>query len=101
MPMTEPLATFFNTTEHGSTAYFDGSTTAINVILDAEYVDPFDGDTASTRPEAMGRTVDFTSVENAIDKNLIIGTTTYRIRNARPDLSGDVLTLELERQGYL
>lgn len=103
--MTEPLSTFFDEDEHGTRAWFDGADTddndaAIIVIFDSEYVD-FGDDVASTNPTAMAQAADVTSLAYALDKDLVIGSTTYKIRNARPDLTGDILELELEQQGSL
>lgn len=99
MPMTEDATAFFNTDEFATAATFDSSTT-VNGIFDNEYID-FDDDVASSNPIFQCALSDVTSVANALDKDLVIGSTTYTIRNARPDLNGFTVILELEQQGSL
>ena len=99
MPMTEDATAFFQTTEFAIAATFDTSTT-VNGIFDSEYID-FNEQVATQRPIFTCALADVTSVANAIDKNLVIGSTTYIIRNARPDLNAFTVELDLEQQGTL
>ena len=99
MPMTEDATAFLQTTEFATAATFDTSTT-VNGILDTEYTE-FGEDVASTNPMFTCALADVTSVANAKDKNLVIGSITYVIRNPRPDPNGFMVDLELEQQGSL
>lgn len=92
MAFTEDLTPFFGTGDFGTAAVFahGTATSTANVIFDAAYADPLGIE--GSRPKAHGRTVDFPGVAHG-DK-LVLGTSTYDIREVRPDGSG-VTTLVL------
>lgn len=99
MESARDLAVFLNTDDHAVSATFDNLTT-VSVIFDNAYFLAGD-DIATTQPQAIANISDLTSVENAIDKTLVISGTTFVIRNAEPDETGVFCTLLLEQQGYV
>lgn len=89
---TEDLDAFLDSTNgFASDATYDGST-AVKVILDKAYVDVLG--VAGTNPVARGKASDF-PIPTACGKTLVIGSTTYTIRNVRPEDDGAFVLLEL------
>lgn len=91
MPFTEDLDAFLDTGDFGVAATYNGST-AVSVIHDKAYLDALG--MAGTNPMALGKASDF-PVSSAISKTLLIGSTTYTIRNVRPIDDGSFVILEL------
>ena len=91
MAFTEDLAQFFDTDAFAETATYDGST-EVSVIWSAPGADAFG--IGSTVPEAMVAAADVDADPRG--KTLVIGATTYTIREFTPDLTSRVLTLKLE-----
>lgn len=89
---TEDLDAFLDsTTGHGVDATYNGAT-AVKVIHDKAYLDALG--VAGNNPVAIGKASDF-AVPTAIAKTLLIGSTTYTIRNVRPIDDGAMVMLEL------
>ena len=88
---TEDLSVFFSTAEFASAATYNGAT-AVNVILDAAYLEALG--IAGTNPVALGKASDFAA---PVGKTLAIGATTYTIRNFRALDDGALVVLELEK----
>lgn len=72
-------------------AVYDGST-QVQVIFDAAYLDTLG--IANTNPVALGKASDFPE-GTSIGKTLLIGSTTYTIRNRQPQDDGAFVLLQL------
>jgi hypothetical protein len=70
-------------------ATYDGAT-AVAVLFDAAYLDTLG--MAATNPVALGKATDFPAA--AVGKTLLIGSTTYTIRNRQPQDDGTGPTAE-------
>lgn len=90
----EDLDAFLDPRDHGVEALYDGATT-VHVIFDNAYTESFG--IAGTSPVALGKASDFPAA-SAIDKTLVIGGTTYKIRNRQPQDDGAFVALQLEEQ---
>jgi hypothetical protein len=86
----ENLAAFFDANGFATSATYDGATT-VNVIFDAAYIDTLG--MAATSPVALGMASDFP--DSAVGKTLLIGATTYTIRNRQPQDDGAFVLLQL------
>lgn len=92
MAFTEDLDAFLDSTYgHAVSATYNGST-AVKVIHDKAYLDALG--VAGNNPVAVGKASDF-AIPTAIGKTLLIGSTTYTIRNVRPLDDGAFVALEL------
>lgn len=90
MPFAEDLSVFFNTADFAVAATYNGSV-AVTVIFDAAYLESLG--VVGTNPVALGKASDFAA---PVGKTLLIGTTTYTIRNKQPVGDGATAALELE-----
>lgn len=88
---TEDLDAFLDADGLAESATYDGST-AVLVYFDNEYVDPFN--VSSTRPMAKGKSTDFA---DPVGKTLVVGGTSYTIRDRMPLDDGAFVLLKLER----
>lgn len=91
MAFTEDLSVFFDTDGFALAATYNGAS-AVKVIFDAAYLENLG--VAGTNPMALGRASDFAA---PVGKTLLIGATTYTIRNFRPLDDGAIVVLELEK----
>jgi len=92
MAFTEDIGEFLDTdTGFAVNATYDGST-VIAVIYSAPGSDPFN--VGATVPEVQVAAADVAADPRG--KTLVIGATTYTIREFTPDLTGRLLTLKLE-----
>lgn len=91
MAFTEDLDVFLKTSDFAVDATYNG-VTAVRVIFDKAYVDTVG--MAGTNPIARGKASDF-PIPTAVNKTLLIGSTTYTIRNVRPLADGAFVVLEL------
>lgn len=89
MAFTEDLTVFFDTDDFAVAATYNGAT-AVNVIFDAAYLAQLG--MTGTNPVALGRAADFAS---PVGKTLLIGSTTYTIRNSEPQDDGALVLLQL------
>ena len=87
----EDVAAFFDTAAFAETGTYDGSD-SIPVIFSAPGADAFN--IGATVPEAIVAAADVDADPRG--KTLVIGATTYTIREFTPDLTGRLLTLKLE-----
>jgi hypothetical protein len=94
MPAAENRAEFLRTQDFASAATYDGAT-PVNVIFDEAYIAA--GDIGSTDPVAWGNAADFPK-GTCIGKTLLIGSTTYVIRERQPVDDGAFVQLDLEEQ---
>lgn len=89
MPMTEDLALFFDTEEHGTEVLIDGS--AVTGIFDRGYAEV--AGMGTTEPTFVCPAAEAAGVEQ--DSELVNGSDTYSVRSVEPDGSGLVrMTLE-------
>ena len=91
MPFAEDLTVFLNTADFAEAATYNGAT-AVKVIFDASYLESLG--IAGTNPVALGLSSHFAAPAG---KTLLIGATTYTIRNTRPVDDGAFVLLELEK----
>lgn len=90
--MAEDLDAFLDTDEHAVDATYDGAT-AVKVILDNEYLLAHDM-VSTTNPFAIGKASVFPAA--AVGKTLLIGGTTYTIRDRQLIDDGAFVRLQLE-----
>lgn len=93
MPFTEDLTAFFSTSDFGTAATYNGSTT-INGIFDNDYTEPM-GRLQAASPVFVCRTADVSTAAHG--QTLVINAVTYKIRGVEPDGTGITL-LRLEKQ---
>ena len=91
MPMTEDLASFFDTDEFATSATWKG-TESVKVIFDNAYVEAIG--MASMEPVAIGKASDFPGV--AAGQTLLINGVTYKVDTPQPDGTG-LVTLILKK----
>lgn len=95
MPFVEDLAPFFEETEHGTAALYDGATDPIFGIFDRAYLEAIGNFAEGTGPVYVCAAASVPGVAHS--KALIISGTTYLVRGVEPDGTGVVL-LRLEEQ---
>lgn len=90
---TEDLSPFFDTVTGFAVAATlqGGAAGGVPVIFDAAYIDTLG--MAATNPVALGKATDFPSA--AVGKTLLIGSTTWTIRNRQPQDDGTFVLLQL------
>lgn len=99
MPFTEDLTVFFQTADFATAATYTpygGSPSTVNVIKDEADLSRLD--IVATNPVALGRASDFSAVAANGQDTLLIGATTYRIKDIQPQDDGSVVLLQLEEQ---
>lgn len=92
MPFTEDLSVYLDPVNGFATAATYDGVTPVNVIFDRAYLDTLG--MASTDPVALGKASDFPET-TSIGKTLLIGATTWTIRNRQPQDDGAFVLLQL------
>ena len=94
MAFTEDLTPFLDTDDFAVAATLPGSpATTANVIFDNVYDEL--NDIEGSQPQALARASDFSAV--AIDADITINSTTYRIKQKKPDGTGLVVLILEDR----
>ena len=99
MAFTEDLTVFFQTADFAVAATYTpygGAGATVNVIKDEAFLDRMGIN--ATNPTALGRASDFSAIAANGQDTLLIGSTTYRIKDSQPLDDGAVVLLQLEKQ---
>jgi polygalacturonase len=93
MPFAEDLSPFFQTADFATTAALNSI--AVDGIFDAQYYGALNDVFESAKPAFTCAVSDVPTV--AQGDTLVIGSTTYKVRNLQPDGTG-IMVLILEKQ---